>query len=300
MGGFGVAVRAEFAHRALSRDCTANVARVFRPEAVRLLLVFWMSPPRAIFSPRHGDESEKTSASCKSQKARGEIPKNRSGGAFENCSESKGWRNRSKTRSQNSRKIGRSLSRRNLRTETRQSLPIVDFHDPISAMHRRARQSSHCHALPEIPNAGSLRLRYSQGTRAGHPPNWIFPQQDQIDHGRQQKNRRRIRRRGAEDDGPTLDAAGRGAKDGERRPGLRLRNCLRRRGGYACATPLAPPRPNRERRPQENRAGPNENHPAGPLDSLLASIDLARPPRMPGAQAALHRLQSRKNLLLRR
>src|SRR5271168_823896 len=105
MGGFGVAVRAEFAHRALSRDCTANVARVFRPEAVRLLLVFWMSPPRAIFSPRHGDKSQKT---------RAEIPKNRSGGAFENCSESKGGRNRSKTRSKNSRKIGQSLPRRNL------------------------------------------------------------------------------------------------------------------------------------------------------------------------------------------
>ena len=75
------------------------------------------------------------------------------GTALESVRHPQGRRHRSKARKQNSRKARASVSRSNLRAEARQSVSIANLHNPLRAMHRRARQSSNCNALPEISDA---------------------------------------------------------------------------------------------------------------------------------------------------
>src|SRR2546426_7687841 len=55
--------------------------------------------------------------------------------------------NKSEARPRDPRKARCCPSRRDLRAGSRQSISIADFHDPLRAVHRRARQSGHPDAL---------------------------------------------------------------------------------------------------------------------------------------------------------
>src|SRR6516162_2207014 len=88
--------------------------------------------------------------------------------------------------------VGPSVSRGHLRADARQSVPAPDLHDPFGAMHRRAREHGYTRALQEVSNSRRIRLRQPARYRRGNPLHGLLPQQDQIDPGRQQKDRRGI------------------------------------------------------------------------------------------------------------
>ena len=81
------------------------------------------------------------------------------------------------------------------------------------------------------------------------------------------------------------------AKDSQRCARHRLRHRKRRGGRYARAAPVEAPRPHPQRRPQENRAGPDGHHPAKQMDPVLPPTHLARPARLLCPQTQLRRLQ---------
>ena len=143
-------------------------------------------------------------------------------------------------------------------------------------------------------------MRIRSDIEAGNPLDRLLPQQDQIDPGRQQKDRRGIWRRSAAHDGADPHASGRGAKDCKRRAGNRVRNCVGNRCRYARAAAFAPARFDEEYRPQENRGRSDESDPGRSLDSVFSSTDLAWKADLQGAQTAVHRVQSGKDLLLER
>ena len=68
---------------------------------------------------------------------------------------------------------------------------------------------------------------------------------------------------------------------------------LRGRRGYARDPALRAPRSFSQYRSQENRAGLDAGDSAGQMDSVFPPVDLARAQGLPGAQAEMHRMQSR-------
>src|SRR6476661_11210947 len=109
-------------------------------------------------------------------------------------------------------------------------------------MYGRASASGGGNALQEISNAGGVRICKSHGVGAGGEADGIFSEQDEIDHGGEQGNPRKIWRASAAHDGRDADAAGGGAKDGERGAGHGLRNREWNRGGHACNSYIQPTR----------------------------------------------------------
>ncbi len=78
----------------------------------------------------------------------------------------------------------------------------------------------------KYPSSGRARVCESARHRAGNPLDRFLPQQNQIDPGRQQKDRRGIWRRSATHNGADSYASRRGAKDRERGARNWIRNCV--------------------------------------------------------------------------
>ena len=70
----------------------------------------------------------------------------------------------------------------------------------------------------------------------------------------------------------------------------------RSRRRHPRPTPLPTPRADHRNHARKSRAGPNEDHPAGPLDRVFPRIDPPRKKRVYCPQAAVRRLHTRENL----
>jgi hypothetical protein len=135
---------------------------------------------------------------------------------------------------------------------------------------------------------------------AGNSPDGIFPQQDEVHHGREQEDCRGIRRESAANDGRVADIAGSGAQDGERSAGIGFRDCGRSRGGYARAAALGAIGPDEEYRPEKDRAGFDADYSTGEVDFIFAPVDLARAAGVQCAQAEVCRMQLGEAVLFKR
>ena len=153
----------------------------------------------------------------------------------------------------------------------------------------------------KYPTPEALGLRESFGARAGHSPHGILPQQNEIDHGREQENRRGISRRGAANHGGAAHACPASAR---KTANVVLGTAFGIASGVVVDTHVIRLSHRldltKTRRPQENRAGSDGHPSAGPLDPLFAPVDLARPPRLPGAPPRVHRMQSQQAVLFER
>ncbi len=145
-------------------------------------------------------------------------------------------RYKSGARPGDSQKARRSVPGGNLRAGPQKSIPVADLDDPLGAMHGRPRERSHSQAVPQISQSRSVCLREPQRARKRHSPHRLFSQQDEIDHGRQQENHRRVSRRGSQNDGGAPDASRRRAENRQRRARHSVRDRLRSSRRYARAT----------------------------------------------------------------
>src|SRR6185436_10492673 len=85
--------------------------------------------------------------------------------------------------------------------------------------------------------------------------------------------------------------------DFECRAGNGLRHRIRRGCRHSRAARFAPSRPDEAERSRQNRARPDKDHSTGKVDPVLAPDHPPWPRAMPGAQAALRRMQARSRLL---
>ena len=81
------------------------------------------------------------------------------------------------------------------------------------------RQPGHTNSFPEISHARGVGLRQSQRNRGRDPAHGILPQQNEIHHGREQKNPRGFFRHSAAHHGRAANAPRRGAQDRQRGAG---------------------------------------------------------------------------------
>ncbi len=102
----------------------------------------------------------------------------------------------------------------------------------------------------------------------------------------------RVRRRGAADDGRDAALPGVARKTANVVLGSWYEIRVGRGGGHARAAALAAAGADEERRPGEGGAGPDEDHSAGSLDSLLARADSPRAADLRGADAAVRGLHA--------
>ena len=90
---------------------------------------------------------------------------------------------------------------------------------PLRAVHGRARQHGHAHALPPLPHPGRDGQSITAGDRRAHPHHRLLPQQGEVDLRRSQGRGRALRRQSAADHGRAAHAPRRRAQDRQRRPG---------------------------------------------------------------------------------
>src|SRR5437879_11908002 len=209
-------------------------------------------------------------------------------------------RYRSEASSSNPGQARRGLPFGDLRSRAPKSIPIADRHDSFRTVHRRAGESGDAVAVSEISKTRGFCLRKPAGSRSGNSPDRIFPLQNEIHSGYEQEDCRRILRRSAANHGAITDLSRSGTQDGQRCARHSLWHSIRDCRRYSREAPGRTAGPHSSHGARENRAGSHADHSGRKVDYVRASVDLAWPARLPGAQAPLHGMQPGENLLFAR
>ena len=113
--------------------------------------------------------------------------------------------------------LDEAYPQRRVRAHPSLAVGATGGHDPLRAMHRRAREPRHAGVIPPLPYPAEDGQGDAARTGSPDPHHGIFSQQGQVDSRRSPQDRRRFQRPGSANTSRANHHSRRGAQDGQRR-----------------------------------------------------------------------------------